>query len=101
MLCNLDDVSANGILLLAPTGKARMQIKKRTNVDGAQTVAQFLLRTGYRFDPNTGRYTVKRNATRCGDYRTVIIDESSMLTEDQLASIIDSLSKMERLILVG
>ena len=101
MLCNLEDVSSNGILLLAPTGKARMQIKKRTKVDGAQTIAQFLLRTGYRFDPNTGRYTVKRNTARNSDYRTVIIDESSMLTEDQLASVIDSLSKMDRLILVG
>ena len=101
MLCNLEDVSSNGILLLAPTGKSRMQIKKRTNLDGAKTIAQFLLRTGSRYNPDNGRYLIKQNAPKCSDFRTVIIDESSMLTEEQLASVIDSLSKMERLILVG
>ena len=78
-----------------------MQIKKRTSLEGAKTIAQFLLRNGSRYDPDTGRYLIKKNAPKCSDYRTVIIDESSMLTEEQLASVIDSLSKMERLILVG
>ena len=100
MLCDLGDVSSKGILLLAPTGKARMQIKKRANLDNAQTIAQFLLNTGRRYNPITGKYSVKNDNRKCRDYGTVIIDECSMLTEEQLASVIDALG-MERLVLVG
>ena len=63
-------------------------------------LAQFLIRQ-QRYDGETGAYFPKPRAPRCGDYRTVIVDECSMLTEEQLAALIDSLSNVERLVLVG
>ena len=101
ILCGLTDVSTTGVLLLAPTGKARVQLEKKTEMDGGFTIAQFLMRYGGRYDPDTGRYKVTGSAKRCGNYRTVIIDECSMLTEEQLAALLDGLSGVDRLVLVG
>ena len=42
MLCELRDVEAGGVLLLAPTGKARVQLETRTGMTGGLTIAQFL-----------------------------------------------------------
>jgi len=102
MLCDLEDVAAGGLLLLAPTGKARVQLEQKTKqVGNGQTLAQFLMRTGQRYDPETGRYLVTRSPSRCSDYKTVIIDECSMLTEEQLAATLDALGSVQRLVLVG
>jgi AAA domain/UvrD-like helicase C-terminal domain len=101
MLCALDDVAAGGVLLLAPTGKARVQLETKTGIGGGLTIAQFLIRFGERYDPDTGRYRLTGSAERCGDYRTVVVDECSMLTEEQLAALLDALSGMDRLVLVG
>ena len=101
MLCQLDDVAAGGVLLLAPTGKARVQLETKTGMTGGLTIAQFLMRFGDRYDTETGRYVVTRSPDRCRDYRTVIIDECSMLTEEQLAASLDALSGVDRLVLVG
>lgn len=101
MLCGLKDVSTGGVLLLAPTGKARVQLETKTEMDGGLTIAQFLMRYGERYDPETGRYVVTGSANRCSDYRTVIVDECSMLTEEQLAALLDGLSGVDRLVLVG
>ena len=99
MLCSLLDKKR--VLLLAPTGKARVRLEELTRMRGAgQTLAQFLIRQ-QRYDGGTGAYFPKPGAPRCGDYRTVIVDECSMLTEEQLAALIDSLSNVERLVLVG
>ena len=38
---------------------------------------------------------------RSSTYKTVIVDEASMLTEEQLAALIDALSAVDRIILVG
>lgn len=101
MLCALPDIGQRGLLLLAPTGKARVRLEERTGKRGAgQTLAQFLL-SQQRYDPVTGAYFPAPHCPRCGDYRTVIVDECSMLTEEQLAALFDSLSNVERLILVG
>ena len=101
MLCSLPGLKEKGLLLLAPTGKARVRLEKQTNMRGAgQTLAQFLIRR-QRYDGGTGAYFPKPRVPRCGDYRTVIVDECSMLTEEQLAALIDSLSNVERLVLVG
>jgi energy-coupling factor transporter ATP-binding protein EcfA2 len=101
MLCGMPDVKSKGILLLAPTGKARVRMEEQTRLRGAgRTLAQFL--NGLqRYDGETGAYFPKPKAPRCGDYRTVIVDECSMLTEEQLAALIDSLTNLERLVLVG
>ena len=101
MLCSLPGLAEKGQLLLAPTGKARVRLEKQTGMRGAgQTLAQFLIRQ-QRYDGATGTYFPKPRAPRCGDYRTVIVDECSMLTDEQLAALIDSLSNVERLVLVG
>ena len=78
-----------------------MRLEEQTGRRGAgRTLAQFLIRQ-QRYDGETGAYFPKLRAPRCGDYRTVIVDECSMLTEEQLAALIDSLSNVERLVLVG
>ena len=101
MLCSLESVAARGILLLAPTGKARVRLEEQTDQRGAgRTLAQFLTRY-QRYDWQTGAYFPNRSAPRCGDFRTVIVDECSMLTEEQLAALIDALANVERLVLVG
>lgn len=101
MLCSLSVVTDKGLLLLAPTGKARVRLEDQTGMHGSgQTLAQFLIGQ-QRYDGETGAYFPNRRAPRCGNYRTVIVDECSMLTEEQLAALIDSLSNVERLVLVG
>ena len=101
MLCSIPGLAEKGLLLLAPTGKARVRLEEQTGMRGAgQTLAQFLIRQ-QRYNGETGAYFPKPRAPRCGDYRTVIVDECSMLTEEQLAALIDSLSNVERLVLVG
>ncbi len=101
MLCRMPDVGGKGLLLLAPTGKARVRLEEQTALRGAgRTLAQFLNKL-QRYDGETGAYFPKLKAPRCGDYRTVIVDECSMLTEEQLAALIDALTNVERLVLVG
>ena len=101
MLSSLPEVKNGGLLLLAPTGKARVRLEEQTDLRGSgYTIAQFLI--GHqRYDGATGAYFPNRKAPRCSQYRNVIIDECSMLTEEQLAALIDSLSNVERLVLVG
>ena len=41
MLCGLSDVSTGRVLLLAPTGKARVQLETKTEMEGGLTIAQF------------------------------------------------------------
>lgn len=101
MLCSLPDVLSGGIVLLAPTGKARVRLEQQTNLPGhGKTLAQFLSKL-QRYNPETGAYFPNKKAQRCADFRTVIIDEASMLTEDQLSALIDGTTNVGRLILVG
>ncbi|GIW53803.1 MAG: hypothetical protein KatS3mg082_0207 [Nitrospiraceae bacterium] len=101
MLCALPGLAEKGLLLLAPTGKARVRLENQTGMRGSgQTLAQFLIQQ-QRYDGETGAYFPNPGAPRCGEYRSVIVDECSMLTEEQLAALIDSLSNVERLVLVG
>jgi AAA domain len=89
-----------GILLLAPTGKARVQLGKAANAE-AMTIAQFL----YRLD----RYdSVRQRPLFAGTekYRkekTVVIDECSMLTMDDMLAVLEAmdLGHVQRVILVG
>ncbi len=98
VLCAEDSIKHGGILALAPTGKARVRLQIAIKVT-AQTVAQFLLRSD-RYDETTGAYRLgKEKSTSTA--KTVIVDESSMLTEEQLGALIDALSGYDRLILVG
>lgn len=101
MLCSLPEVESGGMLLLAPTGKARVQMEKGVGMPGGFTLAQFLMEYDKRYDPKTGRYMATGSAKRCSKYRTVIVDECSMLTEEQLAALLDALTGVDRLVLVG
>ena len=56
-LLSLPSVATGGVLLLAPTGKARVQMQRRASNAQAYTLAQFLLALG-RYDPLTGAYRV-------------------------------------------
>ncbi len=100
VLCSQPAIAAGGILLLAPTGKARVRMEQSTkehNLTG-QTIAQFL--KPHRYDGSTGRYMLSDEPAELGA-KTVIIDEASMLTEEMLAALIQSLKSVQRLILIG
>lgn len=100
VLCSHPKIEAGGILLLAPTGKARVRMEQ--SAKGLQlkgyTIAQFL--SPHRYDAATGRYSLSEKPTEAGAH-TVIIDESSMLTEEMLAALIQALKGVHRLILIG
>lgn len=100
-LCSIESVKNRGILLLAPTGKARVRLEQASGMHGqGKTVAQFLNRLD-RYDGSTGRYFINSAADRSAAHGTVIIDECSMLTEEQLAALLDAVENVDRLILVG
>jgi AAA domain/UvrD-like helicase C-terminal domain len=98
-LCADPSVKAGGILLLAPTGKAAVQLAYRTKLP-AKNLAQFL-RKYERWDWESGTYYLAPKAPRFQGAKTVIIDEASMLTEEMLAATIDALADVDRLILCG
>ena len=101
VLCSHPAISAGGILLLAPTGKARVRMEQSTKEHrlSGQTIAQFL--RPHRYDSATGRYNLIRSSRPSPGARTVIIDEASMLTEEMLAALIQALKSVQRLILIG
>jgi hypothetical protein len=98
-LLNEPGIKNGGVLLLAPTGKARVRMQTQTE-HPAQTIAQFLLRL-HRYNGATGAYFINPGADGATQFKTVIVDESSMLTEDQLAALLDGIKGAERVVLVG
>lgn len=103
VLCNHPDIKAGGVLLLAPTGKATVRLQEAMG-EGAKgltalNVAQFLVRSK-RFDWDDMRYKLSEY-----DYRdvpeTVIIDESSMLTEEMFGALMQALKHAKRIIFIG
>lgn len=100
-LLSCDEIRNGEVLLLAPTGKARVrleEINKELNLT-ARTVAQFLSKSK-RFDWRTFRYKML-GKTEEKSYGTVIIDEASMLTLDMMAALFECIRKSKRIILVG
>lgn len=103
-LVECEPLIRQGVLLLAPTGKARVRLAGATGI-AAMTVAQFLFRLerydGVRQRPKFD--SDNSNAPKYGKARTVVIDEASMLTMDDLHAILDGLdlSQVTRIILVG
>jgi ATP-dependent exoDNAse (exonuclease V) alpha subunit len=98
-------LNRQGILLLAPTGKARVRLGRATGAD-AQTVAQFLNQRT-RYDGERQRVLLEPKDPEKGKpYRvekTVVIDECSMLTIDDLLAVFEALDQahVQRIILVG
>lgn len=90
-----------GVLFLAPTGKASVQIMSNSPHAEVKTVAAFL--------HGLGRYDGKRQrplldgTSQYKSARTVVVDESSMLTMDYLQALLCALdlAHVQRLIFVG
>lgn len=101
ILCAQPEISADAILLLAPTGKARVRMQELAGGDGAKafTIAQFLNQHG-RYYGKSGRYVLSSRPKATG-FGTVIVDESSMLTEDMIGALLDALQGVKRFIFVG
>jgi hypothetical protein len=106
VLCRHPAVQEEGILMLAPTGKARVRMEdvaRRAGIQNLQalTLAQYLSRSKPpRYDGATGRYRLTGQAGEKGA-RTIIVDECSMLTEEMAAALLEALSGVQRLIFVG
>ena len=97
-------IEKTAVLLLAPTGKARVRMEdvaRKAGIENCRafTLAQHLISTD-RYDSRTQRY---RMTGERGEIlaKTVIVDECSMLTEEMMAALIESLNRVGRLILVG
>lgn len=101
ILCAQEAITKEAVLLLAPTGKARVRMQELTKGATAQamTVAQFLNQFG-RYDGKAGRYILS-DRPKAEGYGTVIVDESSMLTEDMLGALFEALKGVKRYIFVG
>lgn len=101
ILCDQPDIQNEGLLLLAPTGKARVRMQQLGGGNGAKalTIAQFLNQHG-RYDGRAGRYIMSDRPKATG-FATVIVDEASMLTEDMLGALFDALQGVKRFIFVG
>ncbi|UGS38524.1 ATP-dependent DNA helicase [Capillimicrobium parvum] len=93
-------IAQDGVLLLAPTGKARVRLQRSTGRE-ARTIAQFLYQLG-RYDGARQRALFQGDAKHRKE-KTVVIDECSMLTMDDLFAVMEALDlgHVERLILVG
>jgi ATP-dependent exoDNAse (exonuclease V) alpha subunit len=104
VLCRRPEIYKDGILLLAPTGKARVRMEDVARQAGTKnfeafTLAQFLSRSD-RYDGWTQRYLLTgQPGEKCA--RTVVVDECSMLTEEMMAALIEAISGVHRLIFVG
>ena len=71
MLCSL--LPEDDVLLLAPTGKARVRLEEQTKRRGSgQTLAQFLMRYR-RYRADTGSYFPLPKGPRCADYHTTLL----------------------------
>lgn len=99
-LLRCDAISRDGILLLAPTGKARVLLGK-ASLSEAMTVAQFLYGLG-RYDSVLQQPRFE-GMDKYRKEKTVVIDESSMLTMDDLFAVLQAIDlvHVNRVILVG
>lgn len=93
-------ISNGAILLLAPTGKARVKLEKMTG-HKAFTIAQFLTKQK-RFDWSRMKVLYYGKEQYKAE-KTLIIDECSMLTESDFYALFQALdlTHIERIILVG
>lgn len=99
-LCAHTEINTK-VLLLAPTGKARVRMWDATGKQyDSKTIAGFLIGDNS-FDWDTGRYLLPRTSkVELSDY-TVIIDECSMLTTEMFAAVLKAASCAKRIIFVG
>ena len=93
-----------GVLLLAPTGKARVRLGSMSNSLEAKTVAQFLTQQGF-FNWDTMQPYVPKDADnkKYAGAKNIIIDECSMLTCKDFYVLLNALDlkNVNRIILIG
>ena len=103
ILCKSEQIKNGGVLLLAPTGKARVRMSSVMSMLGishdAKTIAQFLIQNK-QFDWNTMQYRMSKTPAQ-NVPATVIIDESSMMTEEMFGATLSALQNASRIIFVG
>lgn len=99
-LCAHSEISTK-VLLLAPTGKARVRMWDATGKQyESKTIAGFLI-ADKSYNWNTGRYLLPKTSKVELSDSTVIIDESSMLTTEMFAAVLKASSCAKRIIFVG
>ncbi len=88
------------VLLLAPTGKARVRMMDRTGRDDAMTIHQLLMHNNW---INPKNFALRHQGGEQKSAPTVIIDEASMISMDLLGVLFRALdlNAVKRLILVG
>lgn len=102
IFCQNNHIQDSGVIILTPTGKSRVRVEEasqNSNVE-VKTIAQFLVKSK-RYRAKSLRYQLVGNQDQNSSYKTLIIDESSMLTEEMLAAVFESFSGLDRIILVG
>ena len=105
-LLGCPELRDEGVLLLAPTGKARVRLEQIARKSSsvipvrAYTIPQFLNMLD-RYDTDRQRELFTGDVFRLA--RTVVIDEASMLTLDALSAVLSALdlTHVQRIILVG
>lgn len=100
-LLKSENLQKGGILFLAPTGKARVRLSQKAGAEG-MTVAQFL-HSQNRYDGLRQRVLLQGGKEPRQAERTVVIDECSMLTMNDLLGALMALDlgHVQRVILVG
>ena len=95
-------IQNEGVLLLAPTGKARVKLGKQSSYGEALTIAQFLTRQGY-FDWENMMPSIPEEENKYSRSKNIIIDECSMLTTRDFYVLLKSvdLTVINRIILIG
>lgn len=99
-LCAHQEINTK-VLLLAPTGKARVRMWDATGKQyDSKTIAGFLI-ADKSYNWYTGRYLLPKSSKVELSDSTVIIDESSMLTTEMFAAVLKASSSAKRIIFVG
>lgn len=101
ILCSVPEIKKGEVLLLAPTGKARVRMQQ--GLSNAYTIAQFLRANAY-YNPTTHYYSTVQLETPKYPIEvpmTVIVDESSMIDEDMMGALIAATKRAKRIIFVG
>ena len=101
-LLDSKQIQDEGVLLLAPTGKARVKLGKQSKSGEALTVAQFLTRQRF-FNWDTMLPEYNENGCKYSKSKNVIIDECSMLTTRDFYVLLNALdlTVVNRIILIG
>jgi hypothetical protein len=97
-------LASKDLLVLAPTGKARVRIKKNLRELGLENVQPKTIHQHLnQYDWLDENFELKSTGGRKKAVSTVIIDESSMLPVDLFATLIKSieLSRVKRFVMIG